>query len=188
MHRFLIFSLVFFLVFPMNAVTFDELCEKLTAHRVTSGTFLQEKTAKALKKPLLSSGTFRIDEHGIEWRTEKPFKSTMKVNKTELIQISADGKTTKMDGSSNAVFMSVADTISAIFLGNKDALNTNFAVDFADEGETWHLQLEPKDATIKSALSTIEMWGNPDSDTFDRVKVTQASGDTILYTFANQTH
>ena len=102
MHRFLIFSLVFFLVFPMNAVTFDELCEKLTAHRVTSGTFLQEKTAKALKKPLLSSGTFRIDENGIEWRTEKPFKSTMKVNKTELIQISADGKTTKMDGSSNA--------------------------------------------------------------------------------------
>jgi len=188
MRNSLILGVLLFAMLPAFSIDFDEMCEKLTAHSVTTGDFVQEKRAKALKRPLKSQGKFRIDENGIEWKTEKPFKSTMKVNKTEIIQIAADGKVTKMDGRGNQVFMSVAETISTIFTGDKEALNRNFITNFEDKGAEWKLSLEPKDSTIKSAISIIEMNGKVDKDEFDSVKVTQASGDTILYSFTNQSH
>ena len=175
-------------VCPLSAITIDEICSRLTAHSVTTGDFAQEKTAKALKRPLKSFGKFRIDENGIIWDTQKPFKSKMIVSKTKITQISADGKETSIDAGENQVFAEVADTISAVFSGDKAALEAKFSVEVGEEGESWRMKLTPKDKTIQSAITSIEMMGKIEGREADSVLVTQASGDTIRYIFTNHAH
>ena len=178
----------FALVCPLSAITIDEICSRLTAYSVTTGDFAQEKTAKALKRPLKSFGKFRIDEKGIIWDTQKPFKSKMIVSKTKITQISADGKETSIDSGENQVFAEVADTISAVFSGDKTALEAKFGVEVNDDGKNWRMKLSPKDKTIQSAITSIEMTGKIEGSEADSVLITQASGDTIRYTFSNHAH
>ena len=188
LKRIIAIALIYLFAAPVMATTVDEVCAFLTERKATTGDFAQEKTAKALKRPLKSSGTFRIDEAGIEWRTVKPFKSVMKVEKTKITQIGADGKENIIEAGSNQVFQSVAQMMSAVFSGDKSALEDAFFVDFADEGESCTLSMKPKDKTIQSAISSIDMRVDCVKKEMRSVLVTQANGDTILYTFSNQLH
>ena len=173
---------------PAFSVTFEEVCAALTVNEVTTGDFSQEKTAQALKRPLKSSGKFIISGEGIAWLTQKPFRSTTAVTKTAIIQISADGRKTVTDGEGNSIFMSVAETISAIFRGDREALDKNFFVDFSEKEGVWTINLTPRDSTISSAISSIEMHGKTGAEDFESVFVAQANGDEIRYFFSNQKH
>lgn len=173
---------------PLEALTLDEVCKNNLGSSVTTGEFRQEKSAKALKRPLVSSGDFIISKEGIVWKTKKPFSSTMVVSETSITKISADGKKSTIDAESNAVFRGVSEMLSSIFKGDKKALEENFFVSFEDNGETWLALLSPKDKTIKSAVSSITLSGNVAEGDFSTVEIEQANGDKIRYDFFEKVH
>ena len=173
---------------PLSAMTFDEVCKNILKTNVTTGQFKQEKSAKALKRPLVSSGAFIISKEGIVWQTKKPFVSTMIVSESAITRIGADGRKSMIDAESNTVFMSVSAMLSSIFKGDKKALEENFFVSFEDGGETWSAVLSPKDTTIKSAVSSITMSGEVAEGDFSVVVIEQANGDKIRYDFFEKTH
>lgn len=173
---------------PLEALTLDEVCKNILGSSVTTGEFRQEKSAKALKRPLISSGDFIISKEGIVWKTKKPFSSTTVVSESSITKISADGKKSMIDAESNTVFMSVSAMLSSIFKGDKKALEENFFVSFEDNGETWLALLSPKDKTIKSAVSSITLSGNAAEGDFSSVEIEQANGDKIRYDFFEKVH
>ena len=103
MKKIVKFAAVFLLAslsaFAFCETSLDDVLYSITARKVTSGDFSQEKTAPNLKRPLKSSGTFIFCDTGILWKTVKPFPSTMAVTKDSLIMTAANGTKTVTDGS-----------------------------------------------------------------------------------------
>jgi hypothetical protein len=54
------------------------------------------------------------------WDTVSPFPSTMAVGRDFIIQTGLGGTKSKLDARGNETFISLADTISAIFSGNAE--------------------------------------------------------------------
>lgn len=162
---------------------FPKIFTKQPLAAAAAGDFRQEKKSKALRRPLISSGTFRISADGVEWRTEKPFRSTTKISREGITQTRADGSETFTPF--GAAGGGAAEVMSAIFTLDEEAIAKAFDADFSSEGEGWTLSLSPKDSTVSQAVSAIEVRGGDD---IESVLLTQANGDTILYTFSNVRH
>ncbi len=177
-----------------NERSMDSVFASLTENAVTSGDFLQEKTSAKLKKPLKSSGTFVFSRDGIIWKTLKPFPSTMAVTKDSIIQRGADGKKTVLDGSSSEIFKTVAASLSAIFSGNQAGIEEHFSIkSFSSNKNSWNLVLSPKDSTVASAISKIELSGISESEktkkaTLESLKIVQGDSNVTTYTLLNQTY
>lgn len=188
--------IVFLFVFVLSAgdcfaenVTLSQVCDGLTKHQVTTGAFVQIKKSAAIKRALKSSGTFIFCDEGVVWNTAVPVCSTVAVTKTSLIQTAPDGTRTVIDGSRNQVFANIAGTISALFSGDRAQLEKNFSIDFVSAADSWKANLFPKDRTVAVSVKSIALSGKYDSDTetsLDAVMLTEASGDSISYTFREQ--
>lgn len=174
-------------LFAQNA-TLDSVCESLTKNTVTTGNFTQEKKLPSVKRALKSYGTFVFCKDGIVWNTTRPVKSSLAVTSTKLVQFTPDGKQTVLDGADNAIFKSIAQTVTALFSGDKAALEKNFTVSFSSTANTWTMSLTPKDKTIAAVMKIITLSGsgNAASSSFDSLAVEQQDGSSVTYTFTEQ--
>ena len=167
----------------------DSVCRDLTAYQVTAGSFIQQRTAPKLKRPLTSSGTFVICGEGIAWKTEKPVSSLLAVSRDKIIQAAPDGRKSVIDGSGNQTFRNIAETLATVFSGDRTAHEKNFHVSFAPNGSGWIITLVPKDSTIASAMQKIIMEGTSGSESFiNSVRIEEQGGTGITYSFSDQKH
>lgn len=168
----------------------SDVCKSLTEHKYTTGDFSQEKTSAKLKRPLKSSGKFIFSEEGIVWQTLKPFPSTNVITKSQIIQISANGKKSVIDGSTNETFKSSSAMLTSIFSGNQTELQKNFILDFCSNESSWSMKLTPKDSTISSVMNFFVVSGTVSGSkiTFDSMSVTQNQTDVTTYTLLNQNY
>ena len=178
-----------------DGISMDSVFDSLTSDKVTTGNFVLEKSAAKLKRSLKSSGTFIFSDMGILWQTLRPFPSTMSVTESSIIQTAPDGTKTVIDGSSNEVFKTVAQTLSSLFGGSRENVEKYFEVkDFDSSASGWKLLLEPKDKTIAQALKTIELGGavvqeKPGSSSkarLDSIVIKQSETETTVYQLSNQ--
>ena len=179
-------------IFSMAAVsaqnaTVESVCKSLTAHKVTTGNFTQEKKIANAKRSLKSSGTFLFSSTLVIWDTEKPVASSLIVTNDKIIQKSTNGKTSVLSGSDNEAFKGVSQSVTALFSGDKSALERNFTINFSSTATTWKMVLTPKDKTVASAMKTITVsgTGNAKSSVFTNLAVEQLDGGTINYAFTD---
>ena len=153
-----------------------------------TGNFLQEKTISSINRTLRSSGVFIFSPMGIVWKTEKPFPSVMAVGSASVVQIMPDGRKIVTDASQNQIFTGISKSISAMFCGDEKSILENFTHDFSSSGDGWTLLLSPKDSSVKSVISSIDVSGKMQgNETFIKeILITEASGDTVKYVFSNQ--
>ena len=180
-----------FLPLAAEGATVDSVLTSLTSRNVTTGNFIQEKYSAKLKKPLKSSGSYVFCRDGIVWQTLKPFKSSMTITQTSLIQVKADGSKTVIDGSANEVFRSVANTVSSLFSGTRTELEAVFKIDsFTDDKGIWNMALTPKDATIASALKRVEIGGKLTGNeaSLDSMTIAQSDTESTKYTLKDQNY
>ncbi len=173
-------------------LSLDSVCADLTAYKVTSGSFVQQRFAPHIKRPLTSGGSFVICDMGIAWKTDRPFSSLLAVSRDKIIQTAPDGKKTVIDGSGNPTFKNIAGTLATLFSGDKTALEesfyTSFSSDDADNGE-WAVVLVPKDSTIASALKKIILEGTSGEESFiNAVSIEEQNDARIVYSFSEQMH
>lgn len=180
-----------FSVFPQNSknLTLDEICAALTSSKVTSGDFIQEKISPKLSRPLVSSGNFIFCGKGIVWAAQKPFKTSTVITENSIIQTGLNGKKQVIDGSSNEIFKSVAQTLSSLFTGNKSQLETYFTIqDFSSDSASWKMTLIPKDKTISAAIQQIALGGAVKNQeaSLDSMKIVQSGSSSTNYILSNQ--
>lgn len=167
----------------------DSVCNKLSAHAITTGDFVQTKTIASTGRSLKSSGNFIFSLEGIMWKTLKPFPSAMIVTDKAVIQVAADGKKTVIDVSDNEIFGSIAATLTGIFSNDVVQLRKNFNINFSDKGAgVWEMVLSPKDSTISSVMKFLTLSGkySESSATIESLVMTEASENSIKYDFINQ--
>lgn len=170
--------------------TISDVCKSITEHKVTTGDFSQEKTSAKLKRPLKSTGKFIFSTEGIVWQTLKPFPSTNVITNSKILQISANGNKSVIDGSTNETFKSSSAMLTSIFSGNQAELEKNFTIEFTSNESSWNMKLTPKDSTISSVMNFFTVSGAVlgSKITFDSMSVTQNQTDVTTYSLLNQTY
>lgn len=163
---------------------FAQVCESISAHKITKGSFSQTKLIKKISREIKSSGTFIVSaDDGILWNTQRPFASSMAITKSGIIQTAATGKKSVVSAGGNATFEQVSSLMTSLFNGNADELSKNFEIEFIGSVGNWNVSLTPRDSSIKSFITNIEMAGRA---TIDTMVLHEAGGDFTKYEFSNQ--
>lgn len=176
-----------------KALTLETVCARLAEKPNTTGDFTQIKTLSANGRKLKSSGKYIFCQEGIMWKTEKPFPSSLILTKDTMVQISANGSKSVMNGKDNQIFSNISETLSSVFSGNAEQLKKNFVCEFSETGNNgWALVLTPKDSTIAAVMKTLTLSGEYNKKTnetaMSSLLMTEASDNTILYEFINQNY
>ncbi|MDR2659183.1 MAG: outer membrane lipoprotein carrier protein LolA [Spirochaetaceae bacterium] len=162
---------------------FLEICDSISAHKISAGNFVQEKTIKKLNRKLVSSGAFVIYAPlGIIWKTEAPFSSITAAGKDFIVQQSSQGKKQKLSAAGNEAFIKISDTINAVFSGEAGKLFNNFKVYFFEKDGEWTMGLEPLDRTVRGAIANIVISGGSN---IRRITLSEQNGDSIQYELFN---
>ena len=132
-----------------KALTLETVCAHLAEKPNTTGDFTQIKTLSANGRKLKSSGKYIFCQEGIMWKTEKPIPSSLILTKDTMVQISANGSKSVMNGNDNQIFANISETLSSVFSGNVTKLKKNFNCDFKITKDTgsnysWAVILTPK--------------------------------------------
>ncbi|MDR1352539.1 MAG: outer membrane lipoprotein carrier protein LolA [Treponema sp.] len=173
---------------------FDGICADLAKNPVIKGGFEQTKIISRLNRSLVSRGDFIIAaELGMVWDTKTPFPSTMTVGRDYIFQSTPSGAKTRLDARGNETFLRLADTISAIFTGNSRLLLENFAVYFAESGNSWTIGLIPEEKSVKLFASRILMSGESGGGGIQTalirdITLYEQNGDVISYRLSNHSY
>ena len=168
--------------------TLDTVCTSIAAHKVTTGSFVQEKTNGKSSRVLKSNGTFILSQEGVGLSTVKPLKTFQGITQTSVIKTNPDGSRSVIDVSNNQMYKSIAQIVVSLFNGNKSELERNFSIEFTATDNSWHMSLTPKDKTIASSVGIISLGGSSVSGnvSIDTMVIDNASGGKVSYTFSEQ--
>ena len=162
----------------------DGVRARLARPAVLRGEFAQEKQLQGFRNPLKSSGDFLLlRDRGIAWNTRAPFASSTRLTRKKLLATMPDGSTRVLiDASASPGMAAVNSLLMALVAGDLDALSTRFALKEtlrADGG--WSLALQPRDAALKQAFTSIVL----DGDRYVRaVEIVEPGGDRTTIRFA----
>ena len=172
------------------AVSLEVVCKSLAERPNTTGDFTQIKTINANGRQLKSNGKFIISTEGIMWKTEKPFPSTLILTESAMVQIAANGNKSVMSGKDNQIFTNISETLRSVFSGNVSALKKNFNCQFLQDKGTWKILLEPRDSTIASVMTSLELGGrqNGGAAALDYLELNETSSNKTRYEFSNQSY
>lgn len=142
---------------------------------VVVGGFEQEKQLKGFKRPLKSSGDFRVErKQGIWWHTRHPFESELVVRPQEIVTRSGGTEVLRVDAAKEPAVRAINAIFLAVLAGDIDVLEDQFDVTGSVEPKTWTLRLTPKAEALRRALSRIELTG----ERFVRhLELVEVSGD-----------
>ena len=164
---------------PTPVHTAADVQKRLAPVNVLRGRFEQEKHVKGFRNALRSSGDFLIArEHGVVWSTRAPFASTLVLTPRQMSVQQADGKrqTLAAGGAKSRATAMINGLMLALMSGDVDALSKRFRLTARNQvGGDWVMELQPRDAALKKALSSVVMEGD---DHVRVVHLVEAGGDT----------
>lgn len=159
------------------ATLLRDVRQRLNAEPVVRGVFEQRKTVQGFRNPLLSAGEFVVSrQHGLLWRTQEPFASTLVVTRDRVLARGADGRIARrLDASEEPAVRAVSETLFGVMAADLDALAQRFDITGEQsEREGWRLVLLPREAGLARWVQRVELEG----DRFLRsVRLQEASGD-----------
>ena len=179
-----LFALLAITAFPVDAGEAAGVRARLAKPVLLRGEFVQEKQLHGFRNPLKSSGDFLLlRERGIAWNTRVPFASSTRLTRRKLLATLPDGSTQVLiDAGASPGMAAVNSLLMALVAGDLDALATRFALKETLRGDAgWSLALQPRDATLKQAFSSIVL----DGDRYVRgVQISEPGGDTTRIRFS----
>ncbi|HXU93869.1 MAG TPA: outer membrane lipoprotein carrier protein LolA [Gallionella sp.] len=156
---------------------------RLDQPELLRGRFVQQKSVKGFKKPLISGGDFTIWRgHGLLWHTQKPFESMLELRRDRLSVTQANGRSGyKLDGEREPGLRAVNELVFALFSGDIAMLKKYFHMQGELSGkQDWTLVLTPLDAGLMRAFKRVELSGDR---YVRRVRLDEASGDSSVISF-----
>ncbi|WP_417067218.1 LolA family protein [Niveibacterium terrae] len=153
----------------------DQVQATLTQPAVVSGRFEQKRELAGFPKPVASSGRFLVArERGVLWTTERPFASSVRLTRGEILQKAGDTVTMRMSASKEPAVRAINGVMFSLLSGDIARLEQNFTVTGkAGEGR-WTLSLAPREAGLAQVIKRIELSGQKFVETVDML---DANGD-----------
>lgn len=148
-----------------------------------AGLFKQTKTVAGSPRSFVSMGKITIATgKGIVWCTEKPYASILVVGRDKLVQKIRDGEPSHLDIANNPIYIQIATSMECVFSADFSKIASLFKTYLSKEDTNWTLTLIPKDKVVGSFMTSIIMTG---SSSFESLRMTETTGDSILYEFSD---
>lgn len=149
------------------------------------GDFDQQKSLVGLKRPVQSSGRFCVlKERGVLWNTLKPFTSTLRLSRAEIVESQGARVTSRLTASDEPTVAVISDLLFSVLGGDFGRLRSSFTIEASIEASleasTWRAKLTPRDAGMKRVIGTIELGGG---EFVRQLIITEASGDRTIIAF-----
>jgi outer membrane lipoprotein-sorting protein len=146
------------------------------------GRFDQTKQLAGMKKPLASEGRFCvIAGKGVLWRTLKPFPSTLRLTRDEIVNYQGDRVAMRLDAKTEPTVRMINNVLFSLLSGDLGQLDTLFDGDGTVEANSWNVALKPRQAALEKAIGTIKLEGGA---YVKSIIMSEGSGDRTTIVFS----
>jgi outer membrane lipoprotein-sorting protein len=165
----------------------EDLHHKMSALDSVYFEFTQERHLKLFAEPLKSEGVMLIQRPDqIRWETTSPFQSILMGNHETVAQFEKeDGQWKKLKLGFPQMLRRVMEQMSLMHQGKMEALTADFNVSVAT-GAVAVVTLKPKDESVRSVLSSLEIHMLPDFSTTREVVMNEPNGDLTRILFREE--
>ena len=165
------------LISPLvSALTLDDLQQRLTEQPVIRAHFDQTRTIKDLPQPLRSQGQMLIaSDQGLLWDQTAPFPMQLLLDDKRMVQAIGGQPPQTITAENNPQMFQFNHLLRALFQADRQVLEQNFRVEFADTGEgRWTLRLTPKTTPLDKIFATIDLAGQRN---LENIQLNDKQGD-----------
>ncbi len=154
-------TLLLLLPLSVNAdISFSRLAQLTRAPEKHQGYFHQEKYLKAVDASLRSSGEFAYERgKSIRWEILEPIHSKILMTPDGISSQQGNGELLQLQKSDNSVAAIVGEVFFAVLTADWENLSAFFEIDGGIEGDSWHVELIPRESTARKIFSRIELRG-----------------------------
>jgi outer membrane lipoprotein-sorting protein len=165
----------------------QELQRKMSTLRSLYLEFTQERHLKLFTEPLKSEGVMLIDRPDlIRWETTSPYQSILLGDHKSVAQFEKDEHGwKKLKLGFPQMLRRVMEQMVLMHEGKLDALTSDFTISAAT-GSVAVLTFVPKDETVRSIMSALEVRMAPDLSESREVVMHEPSGDLTRILFHRQ--
>ena len=160
----------------LSALTLDDLQQRLTEQPVIRAHFDQTRTIKDLPQPLRSQGQMLIaSDQGLLWDQTAPFPMQLLLDDKRMVQAIGGQPPQTITAENNPQMFQFNHLLRALFQADRQVLEQNFRVEFADTGEgRWTLRLTPKTTPLDKIFATIDLAGQRN---LENIQLNDKQGD-----------
>jgi hypothetical protein len=149
---------------------------------VLCGRFDQTKTLAGMKKPLASHGRFCVVAgKGVMWRMLKPFPSTLRLTRDEIVQFQGDRVAMRLDAKQEPTVRTINSVLFSLLSGDLGQLDKLFEVDGSADANGWKVSLKAREAALAKAIGVISLDG---AAYVKNIQISEASGDRTQIAFS----
>jgi hypothetical protein len=149
---------------------------------ILCGQFEQKKILVGMKKPLLSSGRFCVTQNkGVVWHAIKPFDSTLRITKNEIVQQAKGNTTMRMSAEKEPVLQTINRIIFSLIAGDFSPLETYFIVKPSITKNNWQVQLSAREDALRKVISKVSVSGDQYVKT---IRIDEGNGDKTYIVFS----
>jgi hypothetical protein len=164
------------------AVPVAKIQAMLAKPPVMCGRFDQSKQLAGMKKPLAADGRFCVVAgKGVLWRTLKPFPSTLRLTRDEIVNYQGDRVAMRLDAKTEPTVRMINNVLFSLLSGDLGQLETLFEVDGTVDAASWSVALKPRQAALEKAIGTIKLDGGAYVKT---IVMSEGSGDRTTIVFS----
>ena len=136
-----------------------DLQQKMSSLKSVFFDFTQERHLKLFNEPLKSEGVMLIGQPDqIRWETTEPYQSILLANHKSVTQFErAEGEWKKLKLGFPQLLKRVMDQMVLMNQGKLEALTSDFTISVATNSAVAVMTLVPKDETVRSMLSSLQI-------------------------------
>jgi outer membrane lipoprotein-sorting protein len=164
------------------AVPVAKIQAMLAKPSIMCGRFDQTKQLAGMKKPLAAEGRFCVVAgKGVLWRTLKPFPSTLRLTRDEIVNYQGDRVAMRLDAKTEPTVRVINNVLFSLLAGDLGQLDTLFDGDGSVDATSWNVALKPRQAALEKAIGTIKLEGGA---YVKSIVMNEAGGDRTTIVFS----
>jgi outer membrane lipoprotein-sorting protein len=164
------------------AVPVAKIQAMLAKPAIMCGRFDQTKQLAGMKKPLAAEGRFCVVAgKGVLWRTLKPFPSTLRLTRDEIVNYQGDRVAMRLDARTEPTVRVINNVLFSLLAGDLGQLDTLFDGDGTVDANSWNVSLKPRQAALEKAIGAIKLEGG---QYVKSIVMNEASGDRTTIVFS----
>jgi outer membrane lipoprotein-sorting protein len=147
--------------------------------------FVQERHLSAMTQPLVSGGDFWFKKPAsVRWEYTEPFQYLIILTKKKVF-VKEDNSQQEYDMQSGSVFQNLGEIMFSFILGDLDAAEKDYSIEFFENKELFFVNLIPKNPQV-AAMTLIELYFDKKDYSLTKIIMHDSDKEFTSITFTNK--
>jgi len=147
--------------------------------------FVQERHLSAMTQPLVSAGNFWFKKPAsVRWEYTKPFQYLIILTKKKVF-VKEDNSQQEYDMQSGSVFQNLGEIMFSFILGDLDAAEKDYNIEYRENRELYFVKLIPKNLQ-NAAMTRIELYFDKKDFSLSKIIMFEADNEFTSIAFTNK--